>query len=154
MGKVCESLRIIFISFEFVFILLIYLTLLLYPDLYSKFGSKFFGNNELWKYIPVLPFALVGGSIKYAWKIIVPLNNESNKMLYDWPDYWKLKLRVIFSIIICAVCCALAIIIWFFYKDIQPKFLGALYIVITLIPIIVLSNQLLAAFKIKELLEP
>ncbi len=149
-----EFLKILFISFEFVIVLIIFLTMNLFPEFYAKIGSKFIGDSEIWKYIPVIPFTLASASINYAWKILTPLTNSSNKILYDWPDYWKLKLRVTVSIAICVICLSLAIMLWFFCKGLDQKYSGAMFVGITLIPLTVLFNQLLAAFTVREFLEP
>ena len=117
-------------------------------------GNKFIGDAEIWKYIPFIPLSLAGTSINYAWKILTPLNNSSNKVLYEWPDYWKLKLRVMVSIIICVICLFLAILLWFFCKNLKPDHIGALYMGITIVPLTAVLNQLLTAFTVKELLEP
>jgi hypothetical protein len=154
MKVIIEFLRILFISFEFVLILVILLTLPLIPDVYALIGNKFIADTEIWKYIPILPLSLAGASINYAWKILTPLSNSSNRALYEWPNYWKLKLRVIVSIVLCVLCLSLAILLWLFCKDLRPAQIGALYIGITIVPLIVVFNQLLAAFSIKELLEP
>ena len=154
MKIICEFLRILFISFEFVFILVLLLTLPLIPDFYLIIGNKFIEDTEIWKYIPFIPLSLAGASINYAWKILTPLNNSSNRVLYEWPDYWKLKLRVMVSIVICVTCLSLAIMLWFFCKNLKPDHIGALYIGITVVPLMVVFNQLLAAFSVKELLEP
>ena len=153
MKKIIEFFRLIFISFEFLFILLIFLTLNIYPELYSIIGNKFMENADIWKYIPVIPLGLSGASINYAWKILTPLSS-SNRILYEWPDYWKLKLRVLSSIIMCLTCLFLAIFLWFFCKNLEPAHIGAIYLGITIVPLTIVFNQLLAAFTLKELLEP
>ena len=154
MDRLFELLRTIFISFEFLFLTIVVFINQFQPDLLSGIGYKFHTNQELWKYIPTIPSGLLIASLSYSWKILTPLNSASNRLLYEWPDYWKLKLRTIISLIYCGISTIFATTIWFFGEDIQNEKLGFIFIVSIGIPIIVLMHQILAAFMVREIMEP
>ncbi len=154
MTKFVELIRIIFVSFEFLFLIIVFSAYQFYPDLLSEIGQKFHINQEFWKYIPTIPSGLLIASLSYSWKILTPLDNSSNRPLYEWPDYWKLKLRIIVSIIYCGLSAISAAIIWFFGENILKDKLGFIFIVSIGIPIIVLMHQILAAFMVREIIEP
>lgn len=154
MNRLLELLRIVFISFEFLFLTIVVSIYQFQPDLLGGIGQKFHANQELWKYIPTIPSGLLVVSLSYSWKILTPLNSASNRLLYEWPDYWKLKLRTIISLIYCGVLTIFAAVIWFFGDNIQNEKLGFIFLVSIGIPIIVLIHQILAAFMVREIMEP
>ena len=110
-------------------------------------------NDEIWKYLPTLPFVFSAAIFKMSDKLRAPLENHSNRELYEWPGYKKLVDRVVVSLLISIVCCVLSLIIWFFSKHIPLITLGALYIVSVVVSglsalLIYLANQIL-----REILE-
>ncbi len=134
--KLLETLRIVFISPEFLAILAIFATYYHVPALFESLGNQFKVNTEIWKFIPTIPLAICGFSIQYAWKILFPLDGAGNTILLQWPNYWKLKLRVITSVIICAVCFLGAISIWIYSNILSPNHIGAIFITISILSII------------------
>jgi hypothetical protein len=56
--------------------------------------------------------------------------------------------------IYCAISTFLAIILWFYSSNIQDNILGFIFVISLGIPIIVLFHQILAAFIIREIVEP
>jgi hypothetical protein len=153
-NKILELIKIIFISFEFLYLIILVLIYQSFPDIFGSIGDKFHSNQEIWKYIPTIPSGLLIASLSYSWKILTPLNSTSNRPLYEWPDYWKLKLRVVLSIVYCALSAISATVIWFYGLQIQKSQLGLIFITTIGISIIVLLHQVLAAFVVRELAEP
>lgn len=152
--KVIEAIRVIFASYEALFLSVIIAIYFYYPAFFVGIGANFQTNDEIWKFIPSIPLIVCGFSIQYAWKILMPLESNSNRLLHEWPNYWKLKLRVILSVIFCSICVLCVITIWFFSKKISNLNVGAIFISSIIISLTVAFNQFLAAFKIRELMEP
>jgi len=100
MMKIIELIKIIFISFEAAFVLALILAFQYFPDAFQNVGHQFKTNSDVWKFIPTVPLIICGFSIQYAWKILNPISRSSNRILHEWPGYWKLKIRVIASIFI------------------------------------------------------
>lgn len=151
--KILETLRFIIISIEAIILLTLLTVLYYFPEIFELIGSQILSNKDVWKFLPTIPLIICGFSVKYAWKILMPLENASNKVLYEWPNYWKLKYRVLFSILICGVCVISAIIMWIFSSTLSFVTVGMIFITSCIIPLAVALNQLLAAFKIRELME-
>ena len=154
MIKLLELAKLIFISFEFLFLVILIAVLHYYPNIFEYVGNHFKTNNDIWKFLPTIPLLICGFSIKYAWKILMPIDSGSNRILHEWPNYWKLKYRVILSIFICITCTALSVIMWMFSSSLSAGTIGATFFGSCLIALIVAFNQLLAAFKVRELMEP
>ncbi|MFH2123345.1 MAG: hypothetical protein ABIJ50_07695 [Pseudomonadota bacterium] len=154
MTKLAELTKIIFVSFEFLYLTVLLAVYQFYPAIFGSIGHKFHSNQEIWKFIPTLPTSLLVASISYTWKIITPLSGTSNRVLHEWPDYWKLKTRVILSIIYCGLSAISSIVIWFYGLQFKTYQLGFIFIATIGIPIIVLLHQVLASFVVRELMEP
>ena len=152
--KTIESLRVVFVSFEVLFLSFIAAIYFYYPDVLIGIGNSFQTNNEIWKFIPSIPLVVCGFSVQYAWKILMPLGSSSNRILHEWPNYWKLKLRVLLSVLLCAACVLGAVYIWFFSNSLSTLNTGAIFTASIIVALTVAFNQFLAAFKVRELMEP
>lgn len=152
--KTIEAIRIIFVSYEALFISIIFAGYFYFPVIFVYIGRNIQTNNELWKFIPSITVIVCGFSVQYAWKILMPLESSSNRILHEWPNYWKLKLRVITSVIFCASCVVCALLTWFFSSSLSSLDIGAMFVSSNVISLIVAFNQFLAAFKVRELMEP
>jgi hypothetical protein len=151
--KFLETIRVIVISPEFLLLLSSVAIYIHWPAPFIDIGNQFKNNNEIWKFILTLPLAICGFSIQYAWKILFPKESGSNNSLLNWPNYWKLKLRVFVSVILCAICIFSAIFILIYSSVLTEKIVGTIFITAVTISTTVAFNQFLAAFKIRELLE-
>lgn len=152
--KILEIIKLLFISFEAVFLMALIAALQYYPGLFEQIGNQLKTDNEVLKFIPTIPLIICGFSIQYAWKILNPIDSSSNRILHEWPNYWKLKFRVISSIFICIACVVASLIVWIYALSLSAKITGATFIASCCVALIVASNQLLAAFKVRELMEP
>jgi len=151
--RLLETLRIIYVSYETLFFVVVVALYFYFPVFFIEIGNHLKTNNDLWKFIPSIPLIICGFSVQYAWKILMPLNGSSNRILHEWPNYWKLKYRVIISIVICAACVLSTVYIWIFSSSISELTVGAIFIASIIISLTVAFNQLLAAFKVRELME-
>jgi len=125
------------------------------PEILIFVGNHFKINNDIWKFIPTIPLLLCGFSIKYTWKILMPLEgNNSNRMLHEWPNYWKLKYRVIVSAALCVICVFGSFTIWFFNSSLSSLTVGAIFIATIIVSLTAAASEFLAAVRVRELLEP
>jgi len=152
MKYVFETLRVLFVSLEFLATLICIGMLLLYPDLMTKIGELMQKNDDFMKYAPVAAVALAGYSIKLAWSLTTP-KEGSNRELYDWPDYWKLKLRRTITITISSVCALSALALWLMFKEISPSYLAVTLLWSLSVSVISCGCALFATFAIKEIME-
>jgi len=151
--RLIDIIRFCIISVEALLILAFIAWFYNFPSFFVAIGAKIKTNNEIWKLVAGIPFFYVPTSIKFAWKILVPSGNSKMKILHQWKDYWRLHYRVITSIIICGMAATCPIIIWIFSDDLSESFIGLIFISSITVPIVAIFNQLLAAFKIHELID-
>jgi len=109
-------------------------------------------QTEVMKYLPVIPIALCGYSITLSWKLLSP-KSGSNRELYDWPDYWKLKLRRDVTIGLCFICAGLSLILWIFNSAFSAFWLGAIATWAMVTALITCGFALFATFALKEIME-
>lgn len=154
MIRLLEVLKIIIISFETLFVVIVAAIYFYSPENIVSIGNHFKNNNDIWKFIPSIPLILCGFSVQYAWRILVPLGGNSNRTLHEWPNYWKLKYRVIISVILCGACVLSTVSIWIFSSSLSALMVGTIFIASIVISLTVAFNELLAALKVRELMEP
>ena len=153
MKRILDILKLTIISPETLFLLLMYFFWKNDYSFLTLLGEKIRSNEEVWKYVPVLPFLFSGATFKFSSKLRAPLENSSNKELYEWPGYQKVVDRVIASIIICILCCAVSLVIWIFSNEIPQAMLGMLFLSSVVISGISTLLVYLASHKIREILE-
>ena len=154
MNKLIETVRFIFVSFEFLILIVIIAIALVNIDWYSRLGDEFKSNNDIWRWLPTIPLVFAIASIRMGSKILHPRENASNRVLYEWSSYWKLKFRVITSIVESCLCVVASIIIWIFTDDMSSGIVGTVYISAISVALIISLTLLLAHYKIREIMEP
>jgi len=123
----------IFIAPELVLIFFIVLLNLYASKYLIMLGTQFQANDEIWKFLPTLPILFSGFAFKASSKLRAPLDSASNKILYEWPLYHMITDRVMLSKVYCLVCCAGAISIWLFCKQLPASFIASIFLVSTLV---------------------
>jgi hypothetical protein len=123
------------------------------PEHLIVIGSGFKADNEALKFAPSIPLALTAYAAHVGAKILRPIENASNRVLYEWPGYWKLKARIVVSLIVCGTSSAAAILLWVFGKTWSDSSLGAVFALAVIEPVISASILWLAWIKIRELVE-
>jgi hypothetical protein len=151
--RLIDILRLCLISFEAVFVLAIVVYLYYFPSFFIDIGVKFKTNNEVWKLLPGIPLLYASVSIGLSWKVLIPSDNSKTKILYQWPEYWRLKYRVVASFIICGMAAIGSIIIWVWSNDLSECTIGTIFISSMVVPVPSIFTQFLAAFKVRELLD-
>ena len=152
MNRVLDILRFAIISPEFVVLLLSTAVAYNFPDFFILIGKKLKTEPELWKFIPTLPFVFIGVTFKVAQKVHAPLENASNKQLYEWGLFNKVTDRIMASYFICIFCCAASLAIWFFISELSELILGSVLLSSILISGLTTFQITLAAHKIRLLI--
>lgn len=153
MRRILEILRIILVSYEMIALSIIILLSYYWPSWFESLGHQIRNNSDILKYIPTIPLAFFAAAVQMSNKILKPKSDGSNKILYEWSDYWKLKFRALLSIFTCLICGVISISIWVFSKKISAFLLGLLLLTCIVIAAIVCLCQLLAVYKVREILE-
>ena len=148
-----DFLRMVFISMEFVFALAVYIFYAFYSKMFFALGDSITNDSEITKWLPAIPLGLSAYCcVDLTWKIITPLSS-SNKELYDWPDFWRLKMRCYFSLFLSAICAAMAIIVWVFSKALSHGQTGALFILALGLSLINTGCMILASIALRTIME-
>lgn len=152
LSKLIDVKRVLLISPELLCILFIILLLQYQPDWFSEISSSLNSSQGLPRFIGGLPAILVGVSYKLGMDILRPGDEDENKVLYEWPLYWALEIRVYSSLIICGVSTAAAVLVYLNPLRWSPEILGALLIGALLVSVITVLPLVLAKMTIRKIL--
>lgn len=152
MRKIAEYIRLIFVSFEFLYSLAVSALANFFPAPLCALGSVLKANNDIIKWIPVLPLGICGFVFSLAWRITAP-SSGSNRELYQWPDYWRLTCRRDFSIVLSVLVAMLAVSLWIFSAHLSDLMFGYIFSLALGVALIDMGCLAFAGFKIKEITE-
>ena len=85
--KLLDVVRLYLISPEFLVLFLSCAVLVLYPKPMVLFGSEIVREGSVVQYVALLPVALLGVAFGLSRDTLRPLEGDSNRVLYEWPDY-------------------------------------------------------------------
>jgi hypothetical protein len=97
MKRINNFLFCLFFSPELVVLLLVAVGFVYIPESITALGNKLKSDSEVWKYMPTLTLLFSGTAIGLSSKIRAPMENSSNKLLYEWSLYPLLVDRVLVS---------------------------------------------------------
>ena len=153
MKRLIDIIRFSIISPEFLVMLLILMFNYFYPEFFTLIGKKLNENDELWKYIPTLPVLFCGITFRISAKLNAPLENTSNKKLYEWASFHQITDRIMASYFICIICCICAFLIWFFMKELGLNLVGMLLLGASIISGLTAFQIFIASQKIRQIIE-
>lgn len=153
MKRLLDIIRFSVISPEFLVLLLIFLINHNAPTLFEFVGNKLKTNDEVWKFIPTLPLIFCGITFKFASKLSAPLENTSNKALYEWAAFHKISDRIMASYLICILSCIFAFSIWLLVNELGASTLGCILLGSISISGLTTFLIILAAQKIRQVIE-
>lgn len=153
MERLIDIVRFVLISGETAILLVILVCAYYFPSYFEVIGSSVKTYSDVWRWLPGIPGICIVASIKLTWRVLTPWGNLNTKILYQWPKYWRLKYRVVASIIICVMSVGCSIIIWFFPENFSEINLGIISVSLVAIPIVSLLCELQAALSVRELLD-
>ena len=140
------------ISPELVAVLAAYALFVNYPVVPAFIGSKLLSEADNWKYIAVVPPALVGWSVKVMSDIRNPSDKEFNKLLYSWPHYPLLVARLYLAIALSFTAAVGSVGLCLLGKDLQPAVVGAFFVGAMAVSLIVAAGLTFARDRVRELL--
>lgn len=153
MNRLKNILAAIFVSPEALAILLIFANFYFLPDYFSLLGKNIRSDPEIWKYLPTLPSLFAGAAITFSAKINAPLENTSNKKLYQWSDYQLLKDRVYVGIFLAILAAFVSLFLWIFGGKWSEKIIGLLFLMSVISSGITALTMFLAPQSLREYLE-
>lgn len=147
---ILEFLRVVFISGETLWLLTCSLSFWLLPNFVGILGNSMRTEEDVLQYATGLVLALCGYAAYLTWKVIAP-RDDSNSDLYEWPDYWRLKLRVFVSLAFSVMAFACIFFGWIFKQHFSDGVLGFLVAISIGVALIDVGCLLFAAFVLKEI---
>ena len=109
MNRIIDILRMVTVSPEIMIGCFIWGCYCWYPQIFMDF-LPIFSSDDQWK-LPALvavPIALLAAAYNIGSDILSPQGKRV--VILDWPDYWRLKIRVIWCLTICLISVVATII--------------------------------------------
>lgn len=151
MKRIIDILRVIFISPEFLILLIVFVLQIYKADWFILIGKQFQSNNEIWKFLPTLPMLFTSLVFKFGKNICIPL--ENNKQLYQWDEYYRITDRVHIGIYISILSSIGAISVWLLIDIISNLYIGIIFISSIGISGFSALTMYLASISIREVLD-
>jgi hypothetical protein len=148
---IAEYLRTIIVSFEFLTILLGLAVSLYFPVELEALAKNIISEDEIVKYLTLLPSAFFIWTIKEAIALLFP-NEKYVKVLHNWKDYWRLRIHFYVSVFYSLFFAVVGILVWIMgYKINEAN--GFLFLVSSVVGgFIVVSSVYFAKIRQKEIL--
>lgn len=153
MERIKNFLICIFVSPELVVLLLIAVGFVYSPESLVALGENLKSDSEVWKYMPTLTLVFSGAAFGLSSKIRAPLENSSNKLLYEWPLYQLLVDRVLVSMAFAGICGATGLLLWVFGQSLSATTVGCVLLAATGVSATTAVTMLLAHQKLRELID-
>lgn len=147
-----EFLRALIVSPEILCTLIILVLAKYEPTLMAAVGDKVKSDQEIWKFLPAIPFAVLAWALPQSKEILFP-SKSSNRLLLDWPDYWKLKTRVIVSLLLILICIVASLAIYFFKTEASALVIGSIFGISTIVSVSVACSLWLAGVTVRQMME-
>lgn len=110
--------RVFIIGFEFLLIVFVGSMHELLIDHISLLNINISSENDVIKWLILLPFGTFLWNLKEA-RIIIGFDNSQAKLLLKWPSYWKIKYHVFAAIFYSVVFLLYSIFPWLFFEGVK-----------------------------------
>ena len=151
--RVIDIIRLYVVSFECVVVIAAMAATIIFPELMRTVGRELIFHDSSFQYIVFIPIVLLGVTYRLSKEMLRPADNENNRILYGWPDYWRLKYRSLGSIFFCLGATVLSLATWIFKTQISLHFIGAGLLCAILVALAATINQYLALLRLREILD-
>jgi hypothetical protein len=141
------------ISPEFLVLALSSVVFVLWPKPMLLFGLEIVREGSVVQYMALLPAALLGVSYGLSKDMLGPLGGDKNRMLYEWPDYWRLKFRALATLLYCLTASIGGVGLWVFKKLLPTTLLGAGFVAVVALALISTISLYLGYLRLREILQ-
>lgn len=143
----------LFISFEFLIIVLITCLSLLFYDYAIIIGDLIRGNQEVLKLLLGFLTALTASVFALSSKIRAPNEKSTNRVLYNWEMYPLLRDRVYISFIYVVFSSLIGVSIFLFLSILSSLLICILSLTSTIVACITTFSIFIAHQEIREIIE-
>lgn len=151
--RLLDIARVYLISPEFTVLVLSCAVLVFYPQAMILFGSEIVREGSVLQYIALLPIGLLTASYTLSKDMLRPLEGDKNRVLYEWPDYWRLKLRALTALLFCLGGAITGVALWVFKTRIPPCLLGTGFVAATMVALVSTITLFLGYLRLREILQ-
>lgn len=145
-------LKSLFISIEFIYIVILFLIRSKINIFLNDFGNFIFLDSDMVKYIALgLPLSLLFISSRFHKSILQP--RENNKILYQWPDYKYYKLNSYVGLVYCIIPIIPIFLSWMYKDSYEISDVGFYYLMLVGVSIISTVSMYIAHLDINEYLD-
>lgn len=149
--RILYVLRVSFISIEALVLACAWLSFSYFTSEFQVFASTLALNDEVLKYLMLLPAALAVWVINET-RVLLQEDRETVRILTDWPDYWKLKVHTWISLGYAVVFAFMSLIPWVAKSGISSG-IGMLLFLASIIGQLCLAISVYAArIRVKEII--
>jgi hypothetical protein len=146
-------LAVLFVAPEFLVGLICLGTFYYFEYFFEWIGKSIRADAEVWKYLPALPLVFSTAAFNFSSKIRAPLENLSNKILYEWNFYQLLVDRVYVGFFYAIFAGFTAVSLWFFGQSLSYSKVGVIFIFSVISSGVTALTMLMAQQKLRELIE-
>ena len=147
-----ELLRVVFVSFEFLFFLCWVDVYFAWPRTIEVIGEVLTTQENALESLPIALITLCGVTFQQAWKLTTP-REDAGRELLDWPAYWQLRLRRNVALSIGAATAIGSILVWLFSSKLSALHIGFVSGACAGVSAINTASVVFAAFTLREITE-
>ncbi len=122
MRKLLDFIRFLIVSPEVIVGLAVYLLFVIKPDIFKFISAHLFIANMEWTdYAKLLgiPLTSLGLTYTFGESILNPQDRDNRKSLKEWPDYWMLKNRIYYSLVISIIALIGSLFSWYYALNVD-----------------------------------
>lgn len=151
MNRILEFLRAVIISPEMLAGCLPFVVSPYWPEP-ANFAAQQLASDTKWAFsIAAIPLGLLAATYAFGSDILSPTGGK--KALLAWPDYWKLKMRIVVAFGYCLLGCALIVCGVYLVAHQIPVWGANLAIAGVLCAAAALASVALARLNIREIVQ-
>jgi nitric oxide reductase large subunit len=154
MARFLEYIRIYLVSAEALAIGLVYATHYYLPEVGKGVGDLLLGNPTALNGLAAFTLTLASATFGLGMKLHRPLSQSSNRPLYDWPQFWKLRARIVAGCVFSSLGVFASICALVLGKSHSDGLVGSLAFLAAGIPAISAFSMYLAHLSLAEVIEP
>lgn len=144
-------LRVALVSVEALILAITWLAFSYFNSEFQTFAASLALNDEVLKYLMLLPAALAVWVINES-RVLLQEDQETVRILTDWPDYWKLKTHTWISLGYAVVFAFMSLIPWVAKSGISTG-IGILLFLASIVGQLCLAISVYAArIRVKEII--
>lgn len=113
--KTLYYLRVFFVSFEFLTLVIAYFIYSLAGDYFANYLASATLNDDALKWIVLFPTTVIGWILKEGVSVLFP-DDKLAKIFHEWPDFWKLKVHFNVGLFYCLLLGLPCILVWLMDK--------------------------------------